>query len=215
MVIFEPGMENIWDQFLSGVRGADIWEWIAVIAGIASVWFSKKEHILVYPVGLVNTVIYVVLSFQNHLLGEAAVNIFYSVMSIYGWFNWARRNAAHQHIVSIRFSDKKDLVQQFVFFACCFIVLFLSLQFLKQSFAKEAIPLPDAFASAAAFTGMLLMTRKKVESWYWWIATNIASIPLYFVKHMVLTSVYYLVLLILAIFGLLEWIQKAKQQVSR
>lgn len=215
MVIFEPVMENIWNQFLSGVRGADIWEWIAVITGIASVWFSKKEHILVYPVGLVNTVIYVVLSFQNHLLGEAAVNIFYSVMSIYGWFNWARRNEAHQHIVNIRFSDKKDLIQQFIFFAGCFVVLFFSLHYLKQSFAKEAIPLPDAFASAAAFTGMLLMTRKKVESWYWWIATNIASIPLYFVKHMVLTSVYYLVLLILAIFGLLEWIQKAKQQGRR
>ena len=58
---------------------------------------------------------------------------------------------------------------------------------------------------------MWLMAKKKVESWYWWIATNIASIPLYFAKHYVLTSVYYLVLLVLAVFGLMEWLRRAKK----
>ena len=91
------------------------------------------------------------------------------------------------------------------------MVVYVGIEFSKQNFAEEAIPLPDAFAAATAFTGMLLMTRKKVESWYWWIATNIASIPLYFVKGLVFTSVYYLVLLILAFFGLKEWKQKATQ----
>ena len=65
--------------------------------------------------------------------------------------------------------------------------------------------------AATAFTGMWLMARKKVESWYWWIATNIASIPLYFVKHYVFTSVYYLVLLIMAFWGLFEWIKRANR----
>ena len=83
-------MENIWYQFLGGMRNTGIWEYIAVVAGIASVWFSKKEHILVYPVGLINTIIYIFLSLQNHLPGEASVNLFYSIMSIYGWYNWAR-----------------------------------------------------------------------------------------------------------------------------
>jgi nicotinamide mononucleotide transporter len=59
---------------------------------------------------------------------------------------------------------------------------------------------------------MWLMAKKKVESWYWWIATNIASIPLYFVKHYVFTSVYYFVLLILAVFGLMEWIRRTRQE---
>jgi nicotinamide mononucleotide transporter len=72
------------------------------------------------------------------------------------------------------------------------------------------IPAADAFASATAFTGMWLMTRKKVESWWWWIATNITSIPLYFVKGYVFTSVYYLVLLVMAISGLMEWKKRAK-----
>ena len=89
---------------------------------------------------------------------------------------------------------------------------FLVLTYLKKDFAPGAIPWADAFASATAFTGMWLMTKKKVESWYWWMATNIASIPLYYVKEYVFTSVYYLVLLIMAVWGLIEWKKKARLQ---
>jgi nicotinamide mononucleotide transporter len=81
---------------------------------------------------------------------------------------------------------------------------------LKRNFTPEAIPWADAFASATAYTGMWLMTRKKIESWYWWMATNIASVPLYFVKEYVFTSVYYIVLLIMAVFGLVEWLRRMK-----
>jgi len=56
---------------------------------------------------------------------------------------------------------------------------------------------------------------KKVESWYWWIATNIASIPLYFVKHYVFTSVYYFILLIMAVYGLLEWRKRANKHLCK
>jgi len=61
---------------------------------------------------------------------------------------------------------------------------------------------------------MWLMARKKVESWYWWIATNIASIPLYFVKGLVFTSVYYVVLLVLAVLGLQEWKLRAVKETG-
>jgi nicotinamide mononucleotide transporter len=90
-------------------------------------------------------------------------------------------------------------------------VIFVSLRVLKLRLVPQAIPWADAFASATAYTGMWLMARKKVESWYWWIATNIASVPLYFVKHYVFTSVYYFILLVMAIFGLLEWMKRASR----
>ena len=80
----------------------------------------------------------------------------------------------------------------------------------RKSFYEGVIPGGDAFATATAFTGMWLMAKKKVESWYWWIATNITSIPLYYIKGYVLTSVYYFVLLILALFGLIEWQRRAR-----
>lgn len=186
-------------------------EYVAVFFGIASVWYSRKENILVYPVGLVNTVIYVYISIKGSLLGEASVNFYYTVMSIYGWILWAKKNLQQKHIVRITWSNNKEWMQELLFFITFYITIFGALTYLKKDFAPGAIPWADAFASATAFTAMWLMARKKVESWYWWIATNIASIPLYFVKHYVFTSIYYLILLIMALWGLNEWKEKARK----
>ena len=190
-------------------------EYLAVFAGIASVWFSRIENILVYPVGLINTIIYIWLSFKYHLLGEATVNFYYTIMSIYGWILWAKRNQQHQHVVVITSSSTKEWRNQLLFFAFFYISIFIALTYLKRGFAPGAIPWADALASATAFTGMWLMARKKVESWFWWIATNIASIPLYFVKGLVFTSVFYFILFIMAIFGLYEWKKRATKSGSQ
>jgi nicotinamide mononucleotide transporter len=202
-------IQQIWEQFIEGMKNTTLLEYIAVFTGIASVWFSRIENILVYPVGLINTIIYIYLSVKGDLYGEASVNFYYTVMSIIGWYMWMRKDERKQLILHVTHSDKKMWAYQILFFLCFYAAIYVSLTYLKQNFAKGAIPWADAFASATAFTGMWLMTKKKVESWYWWIATNIASIPLYFVKHYVFTSVYYLVLLIMAVWGLMEWRKRA------
>jgi nicotinamide mononucleotide transporter len=205
-------MTEVWQQFVEGMKTTGWLEYLAVFAGIASVWFSRKENILVYSVGLINTVIYIYLSFKFHLPGEASVNFYYTVMSLYGWYMWLKKDTKKEKILHIQFADKKMWLYQFLFFFFFYVTIYFSLVYLKENFFEGAIPWADAFASATAFTGMWLMTRKKVESWYWWIATNIASIPLYFVKGLVFTSVYYFVLLVMAVFGLIEWMRRAKNK---
>lgn len=200
---------EIWQQFIDGMRNTSLPEYIAVFAGIASVWYSRRENILVYPVGLINTLIYIWLSIKGQLLGEASVNFYYTVMSIYGWMLWAKKDRWKQPAIHIEYADRRWWVYQFLFFGVFYIAIFFSLTWLQQSFAPGAIPWADALASATAYTGMWLMTKKKVESWYWWIATNMASVPLYFVKQYVFTSVYYFVLLIMAVWGLQEWKKRA------
>ncbi|MFI5132691.1 MAG: nicotinamide riboside transporter PnuC [Chitinophagales bacterium] len=207
-------LQEIWQQFTEGMKETGWLEYIAVFSGIASVWFSRIENIWVYPVGLINTIIYVYISVKGSLVGEASVNFYYTVMSIYGWILWAKKDKSHHHLLRISYSNKRWLVYQFLFFTSFYVVIFFSLSYLKQNFAPGAIPWADAFASATAYTGMWLMAKKKVESWHWWIATNIASIPLYFVKHYVFTSVYYIVLLVMAVFGLIEWARRAKKESS-
>ncbi len=204
-------LQEIYQHFIEGMGHTTALEYIAVFAGIASVWFSRKENILVYPIGLINTVVYIYLSFKFHLPGEASVNFYYTVMSLYGWYMWMKKDKKQEAVLHISHSGKQMLLYQSLFFLFFYISIYFALVYLKDKFFDGAIPWADAFASATAFTGMWLMTRKKVESWYWWIATNIASIPLYFVKGLVFTSVYYIVLLILAVFGLLEWIKRAKK----
>jgi nicotinamide mononucleotide transporter len=203
-------MQEIIDRFISNVQQTSWLEFIAVISGITSVWFSKKENILVYPVGLINTIFYVYLSIDGSLYGEASVNLYYTIMSIYGWILWTRKDRQDHIVLHITTSSKKEWTQQLIFFGCFYVAIFASLSWAKAAFSANTIPVMDAFASATAFTGMWLMAKKKVESWYWWIATNVTSIPLYFIKNYVLTSVYYLVLLVLAIFGLMEWRQRAR-----
>ena len=203
---------DIYHQFIYGLEQTKWYEFIAVVFGIASVWLNRNENILVYPVGLVNTVLYIIISVQSHLVGEASVNLYYTIVSIYGWVLWAKKDKSHKPVLHISWSTRKQWLGQLAFFASFYTVIFLFLSYLKKEFAPGALPAADAFASATAFTGMWLMAKKKIESWYCWIATNIASIPLYFVKGLVFTSFYYLVLLILAVSGLIEWMKKAKKQ---
>ncbi len=208
-------MNDVVQKFLTDLQHTTLLEYVAVFTGIISVWFSRKENIWVYPTGLINTIIYIYLSFKFNLVGEASVNFYYTVMSVYGWWLWSRKDQAAKPLLPITYSNKKEWIQEGIFFLAFYVALFFILTYLRQKQFPTAIPWADAFASATAYTGMWLMARKKVESWWWWIATNIASIPLYFVKGLVFTSVYYAVLLVLAIAGLIEWQRKAtKQQVQ-
>ncbi len=207
---------EILHQFTTGMQQTTRYEYIAVFAGIASVWYSRKENILVYPIGLISTIIYIFISIRGNLLGEASVNIYYTIMSFYGWWLWTRKDdVKHEVVLHITFSNKKEWLQQLLFFGIFYTVIFFALTAAKKSFAEGAIPWADAFASAAAYTGMWLMAKKKVESWYWWIVTDFASIPLYFVKGYVFTSFQFLVFTALAVLGLLEWMKNAKQVENR
>ncbi len=188
-------------------------EAIAVVMGIVSVWYSRKENILVFPTGIINTTLYIYLSFKGHLLGEASVNLYYTIMSFYGWYWWSRKKEDQvTNALQITSSNNKQRGQQLLVFLGFYAVLFIVLQFLKNNFAPDAIPWADALASASAYTAMWLMAKKKVESWIWWILTNITSIPLYFIKGYAFTSFQFIVLLILAIAGYISWKEKAKKQ---
>ena len=189
-------------------------EWTAILSGIASVWFSKKERIWVYPTGLIGTILYIYLSYKGDLYGEAAVNLYYTIMSFYGWWNWLRKDQYKKKIVKIKFSTPREWVEQILFFLLLFGIIYFALIYIKNAFAPDAIPWADAFASASALTGMWLMTRKKVESWIWWMITNIASMPLYYVKGFAPTTLYYFILLVLAIFGFQEWKKKANEKLD-
>jgi nicotinamide mononucleotide transporter len=206
---------EIFQQFTEGMKATTVLEYVAVLFGIVSVWFSRKENILVYPIGIINTIIYIYLSYKGSLFGEALVNLYYTIMSIYGWVLWTRKDKQEKPVVKVTWSNKKEWRNEILFFSAFYVVIFSALTYLKKDFAPGAIPWADAFASATAFTGMWLMAKKKVESWYWWIATNIASIPLYFVKQYVFTSVYYFILLIMAVWGLIEWSKRAKVNYTK
>src|SRR4030095_3429683 len=202
-------MQHILSQFLNDIHQTSWLEFIAVIAGIASVIYSRKENILVYPVGMINTGIFVFIYVTHGLYADASVNFYYTVMSIIGWVMWSRK-ADGKAILSITASSVKDWINSFIFFFSCWIVLY----FLLSRFTDSTVPVADSFTSAAAYTGMWLMNRKKLKNWTWWIITDLASVPLNFYKHLVFTSFQYLVFLILATMGYISWRKKIQHDTA-
>lgn len=199
-------MQEIVRQFIDGMKNTTWLEFVAVFFGIASVLYSRKENILVYPTGIINTVLYTWFCFKWwNLYAEAGLNFYYTVMSIYGWYVWTRKKD-NGKVIAITFNSKKDWIISSLFFFICWALLY----YILKNHTNSTVPWGDSFASASACTGMWQMARKKIENCVWWIITNFASIPLYFYKYAVFTSVQYLVFLVLAIMGLIAWINKTK-----
>jgi nicotinamide mononucleotide transporter len=202
-------MQQVIPQLLNDLHQTTWLEFIAVILGIASVIFSRKENILVYPFGMISTGMFVPLYIIHGLYADASVNLYYTVMSIIGWIMWSRKSDG-KTMLQITASTKKDWINTFIFFIICWTVLYIVL----SRFTDSTVPIADSFTSGAAFTGMWLMNKKKLENWTWWIITNLASIPLNFYKHLVFASFQYVVFLILAVMGYITWRNKLQHAAA-
>jgi nicotinamide mononucleotide transporter len=213
-------------------------ELIAAVFGIISVFYAKKENILVYPTGIISTGLYVYLLSQWALYGDLIINIYYTLMSLYGWYMWTRVTSGSEVSLQITRTNSQDKLKAFAIFvstAIFVIVVYryyevmpdlsfsesISYAFQKLSSGnlkefREATPYIDTFTTAAAFVAMWLMANKKIENWTFWIITNVVSIPLYFVKGYGLTGIQYFIFLVLAFLGYNEWkktLNKKKQTV--
>ena len=175
-------------------------EGLAVSTGLASVWFSVKERIWVYPIGLISVSIYVYLSFIYGIYADMGINIYYILMSIYGWYRWLQPSESGAAKEITRNSGKEWLLS-IVLFLLSWVILFVIL----QRFTDSEIPLWDSLTTSLAIVGMWLMAEKKVEHWLFWIATDLLSIPLYYYKDLLLTSGQFFVFTILAVIGWLQW----------
>jgi len=217
------------DPYKTAPLHAIILEFIAMIFGIASVLYAKKENVLVFPTGIISTGIYIYLLSQWNLYGDLIINIYYTIMSIYGWYLWSKviDDKTQKHIPITRTTSKEKLIATGIFLAASFFVIFIyrhynimpnrlnfveSTQFAYQNLTsgslekfRIAVPFLDTFTTAAAFVGMWLMAKKKIENWIFWIITNLVSIPLYFVKGYGFTGIQYTIFLILAIQGYHQW----------
>lgn len=177
-------------------------EIIAVVFGFLSVWFSKQNKILVFPTGMISTIIFVYLLLKWELLGDMMINAYYFIMSIYGWFIWTRK-VDNTHVTPISNTTKTEKkTSVFIFIATLIFVFIIYKAFDKWTSWVAYI---DTITTAIFFVGMWLMARRKIENWIFWIIGNIISVPLYFYKGFTFTSFQYLGFTIIAIFGYLTW----------
>jgi|TARA_B100000902_G_C27054667_1_gene785952 nicotinamide mononucleotide transporter len=176
-------------------------EIIAVVFGILSVWFSKKNNILVYPTGMISTSIFTYLLFKWSLLGDMMINAYYFMMSIYGWYIWTRKvNNIVTPISKVSLPEK--ITSLIIFFFSLSFVYGIYNYFDKWGSYTSYI---DNFTTAIFFVAMWLMANRKIENWIFWIIGNIISIPLYFYKGLTFTSIQYIIFTVIAISGYYTW----------
>ena len=209
-------MDKIIDFLIEPYRNAETYmvvlEMTAAFLGILSVWFSRKENILVYPTGILSTGIYVYLLHKYELRGDMVINAYFFAMSIYGWYNWSRETEGTTSTLQITTTNKREKIIGALIFIAGVIFVFFAYKVFGTKITY--ITYTDSFTTAVFFVAMWYMALKKIENWLLWIAGNIVSIPLYLVKGLGFTAIQYTVFLVLAIMGYLEWkkrMQKEKQ----
>ena len=177
-------------------------EMIAVVFGFLSVWYAKRENILVFPTGIISTGIFVYILWIFGLLGDMLINAYYFSMSIYGWYIWTRKVDATHFIPITRTNDKEKIWSVVLFVLTVFFVIAVYIAFDKFDSWTAYV---DTLTTAIFFVGMWLMARKKLENWTFWIIGDVISVPLYLYKGLIFTSLQYFLFTIIAIAGYLAW----------
>jgi nicotinamide mononucleotide transporter len=175
-------------------------ELLAVFFGLLSVWYMKKENLLVYPFGIINVAIYVYICFQSKLYAYAGINVFYAMMSIYGWYSWTRKDPDEKTIRITSFSWKQDIL-----LAVVILILFVILRALLIRFTDSTVPSWDAITTAIYILAMLLLAFKKIEHWILWITGDLISIGLFAYERLYFSSFQFFVFTIIAVLGFIEW----------
>lgn len=200
---------EFFDLFYKNLTESTLIEAIAVIFGLLSVWYAKKENLLVYPTGIVSVLIYVYICFFAGLYADMGINFFYFLMSVFGWYKWTRKDNTNRYIPITWCNWRMQLLGIIAVFVFYFI-----LRYLLINFTDSTVPNIDAVTTAIFIVGMWLMALKKIENWIYWIVGDLITIPMFFYKGLVLTSFQYTVFLILAVLGYLEWRKKINEQTK-
>lgn len=196
-----------WIQlFLEQVRETTVWEWAAVLLGVAEVLLAKVNNIWLYPTGIAGTFIGIYILLVAGLYAESALNVYYLVMSVYGWYYWLKKRG--EEPVKITWTTRSEwtitLLIVFVGWGILYVIL--------KNFTTSNVPVWDAWVSSTAWAGMWLLAKRKLENWILLNISNLFAIPLLWYKHLIMFSALTLFLFIVAIFGYFDWLAILKKE---
>lgn len=174
-------------------------EWLAVILGVAEVLLARVNNVWLYPTGILGTLLGIYLLLIAGLYAESILNVYYVIMSVYGWIFWLTKSGKDQ--VKISWSTKREWTITLIIVFAGWLILYL----LLKNFTSSNVPFWDSFASSTAWAGMWLLARRKIENWILLNISNLVAIPLLFYKKLPLLALLTLFLFVIAFWGYFEW----------
>lgn len=206
-------------------------EIIGVIFGVASVLLARRTSILVFPIGLISTAIFVYLLWQWQLFGDMFINAYYTVMSLYGWVSWSKNKVpaspSHQQHNNVRIehlsSEDMPILAGLAIATIAFVALIYYFRpVINNNFSFDGAVLgvhlftwvdyTDMLTTALFLMAMWLMARRKIEHWLLWIVADTISVPLYFYKGLTFTALQYVAFTLIAIWAYYEWQRRYRLQ---
>ena len=189
-----------WIQlFTQQLQQTTLLEWLAVSLAVAEVLLARVNNVWLYPTGIAGTVIGIYVLLSAGLYAESILNVYYVVMSIYGWVFWLTKRGTAS--VKITWTTKKEWVIVLLIVFVGWLILFLVLKY----FTDSTVPVWDSFVSSTAWAGMWLLARRKIENWVLLNVSNLFAIPLLFHKNLPLFGLLTAFLFVIAIWGYFEW----------
>lgn len=174
-------------------------QWVAVLMGVCEVLLARKNNVLLYPTGIIATSLSIILLTDAKLYAESLLNLYYIIMSIYGWYYWIKKR--NEPPVKVSYANKKQWLITLGIVFGGWLVLYFAL----TSFTDSDVPVLDAWISSTAWAGMWLLARRKIENWVLLNISNAFAIPLLFYKNLPLFALLTLFLFVVAIGGFFEW----------
>jgi nicotinamide mononucleotide transporter len=197
-------MQEMFNQFISDIKHTKWQEWVSTVAQVASVMYARKNNVLVYPTGIIGVLLAAYVYFVHTsppLYADGSLNIYYFLMSVYGWYNWVQKKDASHLVYPISWCSKRELQVGIGLF----VLFWASIYFVLHYFTNSNTPVLDSLVSGSAVTAMWWMAKRKIENWLAWIFSNLVAIPLNFYKGFMLFTLMYVLFLVLAWMGYVTW----------
>jgi len=175
-------------------------EVLGFATGLINVGLLVRQHILNWPVGILNVLLLMLVFFSAGLYADAGLQIVYVVLGAYGWWAWLYGGQQHSRLVVRRTSPA-----EWLWLAVAGVVLTAALWLFLTRLTGSTVPLADAVTTALSVLATYGQSRKLVENWWLWIAADLIYIPLYGYKDLWLTAILYVAFLGLCVLGLRSW----------
>jgi len=177
-------------------------EIIGAVLGLIYLFFSIRKSLWLWPTGLLSSCFYISIFFYSKLYAEMGLQVYYVIVSIYGWYHWifGQKDNKTKELPVIRL-DFKKLTIYFFSFLFFYAILF----FILKKYTDSSIPGWDSVATALSIIATWMLAKKVLENWILWIITDALCIGIYIYKDLYPTAILFIVYTILAYVGYLNW----------